>query len=83
MKLLTRSSKNSMFAGIIGGFGEYFQVDATMLRVVFLFFVLVTGFFPGVIAYVIAMFIIPLDTALAHDAHDSHTQSQENKQHRP
>lgn len=43
----------------MGGFGEYFAVDAVVLRVVFLFFVLVTGFFPGVLAYIIAIFIIP------------------------
>jgi phage shock protein C len=49
-----------MWKGIIGGFGEYFQIDATLLRILFILFVIVTGIFPGVIAYLIAIFIIPL-----------------------
>lgn len=44
---------------MLGGFGEYFNVDPVMLRVIFILFVLVTGFFPGVIAYIISLFIIP------------------------
>jgi phage shock protein PspC (stress-responsive transcriptional regulator) len=60
MKKLTRSKTNAVFAGVIGGFGEYFGVDATMLRVVFVFFVLVTGLFPGVFAYVFAILLMPL-----------------------
>lgn len=59
MKTLRRSKTNRVFAGIMGGFGEYFAVDAVVLRVIYLFFVLVTGFFPGVLAYIIAIFLIP------------------------
>lgn len=59
MKKLYRSAKNSYIFGIFGGLGEYFEKDATLLRLVFIFFVLVTGFFPGIIAYIIAFFIVP------------------------
>lgn len=48
-----------MWGGVLAGFGEYFDVDPTLLRVLFVVFVIVTGIFPGVIAYIIALVIVP------------------------
>jgi phage shock protein C len=59
MKKLYRSTTDKYIFGILGGLGNYFQVDSTLLRLAFVFFVLVTGFFPGVLAYLIAYFIVP------------------------
>lgn len=59
MKKLYRSNTNRVWKGVLGGFGEYSNVDPVMLRVVFILFVLVTGIFPGVIAYIISIFVIP------------------------
>lgn len=59
MKRLYRSSDNKILGGIIGGLGEYFEVDPTVLRVLTLFFILITGFVPGFIAYILALFIVP------------------------
>lgn len=59
MKKLYRSKENRVFAGIIGGLGEYFEVDPVLLRVLWLLVVIFTGFVPGLIAYIIAFFIIP------------------------
>ncbi len=59
VKKLYRSENNSLVAGVIGGIGEYFDVDPTILRLCFIVLVLLTGIFPGVIAYIIAYFIIP------------------------
>lgn len=59
MKHLYRSQTNKSWKGVIGGFGEYFEVDSVLLRVLFVLFVICTGIFPGVIAYIIAIFIIP------------------------
>lgn len=59
MKKLYRSNNDKVFAGIIGGLGEYFEVDPILLRLSFVVLVLITGFFPGVIAYIIALFIVP------------------------
>lgn len=59
MKKLYRSAADNYVFGILGGIGEYFQVDSTLLRLAFVFFVLVTGFFPGGLAYLIAYFIVP------------------------
>lgn len=58
-KKLYRSTTNRVFAGVCGGFAEYLNIDATILRVLWVLFVIFTGFFPGVLAYIIAIFIIP------------------------
>lgn len=59
-KKLYRSKTDKMFAGICGGLAEYFSVDATLIRLVWLLVVIFTGFVPGVLVYILALFIIPV-----------------------
>ncbi len=59
MKKLYRSNDNKIWKGVLGGFGEYFNIDPVLLRIVFIFFVLATGIVPGLITYIIAIVIIP------------------------
>jgi len=59
MKKLYKSERDQIITGVIGGIGEYFSIDPTVLRVAFVVLVLVTGIFPGIIAYIIAYFITP------------------------
>ncbi len=59
MKRLYRSKKDKMFAGVIGGLGEYTNTDPNLLRVVFVVLVLMTGLFPMVIAYILTSFFLP------------------------
>lgn len=58
MKKLYRSESNKMVAGVLGGLGEYFNVDATLLRVIFLI-LLIPSFSTVAIVYLIAAFIMP------------------------
>jgi phage shock protein PspC (stress-responsive transcriptional regulator) len=58
-KRLYRSKKNKVFAGICGGVGEYFNLDPALIRLIWVLVVIFTGFFPGVLAYIIAIFIVP------------------------
>ena len=58
-KKLYRSEDNRIFAGIIGGLGEYIGVDPVFLRVIWVFTTIFTWVFPGVIVYIISIFIIP------------------------
>ena len=53
---LYRSDTDKMICGVCGGIGEYFNIDPTIVRLVWA--VLSVGG-PGLIAYVIAMIIIP------------------------
>lgn len=75
-KKLYRSEKDKILAGICGGLGEYFTIDPTLLRLFWLLVVIFTGIFPGVIVYVLAIFVIPLK-------HDSNAHESTRAQHHP
>jgi len=57
IKKLYRSKKNRIIAGVCGGIGEYFDKDPTLIRLLWIIFVLVGG--SGILAYIIAWIIIP------------------------
>lgn len=59
MKRLYKSNKNKFFAGIVGGLGEYFEVDPVLLRLGFVVALFFTGIFPGILAYIVAIFLVP------------------------
>jgi len=48
-----------MVAGVLGGISEYFNIDATLVRLIFVLLALVTVVMPLVIFYLIAALIIP------------------------
>ena len=58
-KQLHRSEMNKVFGGILGGLGEYFDVDPVILRLLWILIVIFTGVIPGVLVYIIALFIVP------------------------
>jgi len=51
MKKLYRSTENKKIAGIFGGLGEIFNIDPTLLRLIFVFIGLVTAVIPLVLAW--------------------------------
>lgn len=58
MKRLYKSSKDRKLAGVLGGIAEYFNLDSTIIRLVFvaaLFFAVGTPVF----IYIAAVFIMP------------------------
>lgn len=59
IKHLYKSRKNRVWAGVIGGVGEYFNIDPSLLRLAWIVLVFMSGFFPGLFAYIIAMLVIP------------------------
>lgn len=58
MKKLYRSS-NRILAGVCGGIAEYFDVDPTLIRVVFAVLTLFSAAFPGLLLYIILMILSP------------------------
>jgi phage shock protein C len=58
MKRLRRSTTDRKVAGVLGGLGEYFAVDPTAVRVLFLLLVLVTGG-AALIAYPLMWLVMP------------------------
>ncbi len=61
MKELKRSRTNRMIAGVCGGIGQYLDIDANVIRLIW---VVVTVFTVGVgvLAYLLAWLIIPEET---------------------
>jgi phage shock protein C len=59
MKRIYRSQEDKKIAGILGGLGELFDIDPTLLRLLFVFIGLATGVIPLIVAYLIGWVIIP------------------------
>ena len=59
VRKLYRSQKNRVWLGVLGGIGEYFNIDPVLLRVAFILIVVFTGFIPGVIAYILVALLMP------------------------
>ena len=56
-KKLQRSRTNQKIAGVCGGLGEYFDVDPTLIRLVWLVALFFAG--TGLLAYIIAWIVMP------------------------
>lgn len=59
MKKLYRSQTDKKIAGVCGGIAEYFDIDPTIVRVIFLILVLPGGL-PGLIPYVVLWAPVPV-----------------------
>ena len=59
VKKLYLSATDKKISGVCGGIAEYFEVDATLVRLAWVTITLITGFAPGVLAYVVAVLVIP------------------------
>ena len=58
-KKLYRSRSERMIAGVCGGMGKYLGIDTTVIRLLFALLAIFTGVVPGLILYLVLMFIIP------------------------
>jgi phage shock protein C len=58
-KPLRRSRTNRMIAGVVGGLAEYWSIDPTLARVVFVVVSVVSAAFPGILVYAILWLLIP------------------------
>ena len=54
-------SRDGMLAGVIGGIAEHLDLSPFWLRILFGVLILCTGFWPGVILYVIAALMMKKD----------------------
>ncbi|RPF57400.1 PspC domain-containing protein [Abyssicoccus albus] len=61
-KKLTRSTTDSMIAGVCGGIAEYFDWDVSIVRIATVVLALLTTNFPLIIVYIIVAVILPKDT---------------------
>lgn len=67
MGKLKRSNSNKVFAGICGGLGEFFNIDPTIVRVIYaIFFVRYFSF--AFLIYIVCSLVIPIDDGVIHPA---------------
>ena len=57
-KRLRRSTRDCKIAGVCGGLAEYFGMDASIVRIIYLLATIFTAF-AGVLIYIILMIIMP------------------------
>lgn len=75
-KKLMRSNTHKAVAGVLGGVGEYLDIDPNAIRVIYVLLTVFTGFFPGLIAYIFAVLILPTAPVItpsrpAEEVHDT------------
>ena len=56
MKKIYRSQDDRIIAGVCGGFAEYFGIDVTIVRLLWIFFTIFGGM--GILAYIISIILI-------------------------
>ena len=56
MKRLYRNTREAKIAGVCAGIGDYFDIDPVIVRLIFLVSIFWGG---GIIAYLVAWFIVP------------------------
>ena len=64
-KKLYRSQNNKVLTGLLGGLAEYFDLDASLIRLGFIVLVVLTGIVPFVLAYIIGALVVPLDPKMS------------------
>jgi phage shock protein C len=57
-KTLKRSARDRKLFGICGGLGEYFDIDPTIIRLLYIVFTFMTGG-AGILIYFILFFVVP------------------------
>jgi phage shock protein C len=70
-KKLYKSRDNKIIAGVMGGLGEYFEVDPVLFRVVYLGICAFTAFIPGMFAYLLMAIVMPKRPEVLHEESNS------------
>lgn len=58
-KPLRRSRSNRMIAGVVGGLADYWGLDPTLARVIFVVVSILSAAFPGILVYAVLWLVIP------------------------
>lgn len=66
MKKLFRSNTDKRLCGVCGGIAEYFELDPTIIRLLWVVLTLFSTVFPGVLAYIICALVVPKQNQLAN-----------------
>jgi len=68
-KRLMRSSTDRKVAGVCGGIAEYFEIDSTVVRLVWLVLLFIpVPIVPSIVAYIVAWLVMPQAPVPVHAA---------------
>jgi phage shock protein C len=83
MRKLYKSDNDKILAGVIGGVGEYTDIDPTVLRLAYIILAIMTAVAPAVIGYIIAVLVIPgRPHHQAKDAEYTETKKEHHNEHK-
>ncbi len=77
MKRLYRSNTNKVLAGVMGGFGEYANIDPVVIRAVYIILTVFSGVFPGLLTYFILMLVIPKHNGGVNHIHNEEVKKED------
>lgn len=58
MAKLATSTSDKVLAGVCGGLAEAWDMDSTLVRILFVVGTLVTGIVPGLLVYIVLMLVM-------------------------
>ena len=70
-KKLYKSTTNKQIDGVCGGIAEYFDIDATVIRLAWVLLTLIYGI--GILFYIICCAVLPVNNNTHNDDNDSDT----------
>lgn len=56
---LRRSRRDRVIAGVLGGLADYFGLDPTLARVLYVLVSILSAAFPGILVYVVLWILMP------------------------
>jgi phage shock protein PspC (stress-responsive transcriptional regulator) len=56
---LYRSRRDRKVAGVLGGIADYWNLDPSLVRMVYVIATILTGFVPLMFIYLVMMFVVP------------------------
>lgn len=60
MKKRLYKSRDKLVCGVLGGVAEYFDIDPTLVRILYAALAVFTAGFPGLTLYIICALVIPV-----------------------
>ena len=61
-KKLRRDQEQAVVSGVLAGMAKYWDQDPVVFRLVAIVFLVLTGFFPGILLYIGAWLVMPTHT---------------------
>lgn len=51
-----------MIAGVVGGLADYFGLDPTLLRIIYVLVSICSAAFPGILVYILLWILVPQES---------------------